>query len=132
MASCNATELQTDLQRHKKAKHHHHHREANVQLDDGPGNTWIQPPPKNIAPKLRDFSVSDQKTLKEGKELKEKLMQLQKDVELLVHEKKELEKMKGQMESVKANQTAQIESSNHQIKEKEAALIKKDKELKAQ
>jgi hypothetical protein len=40
--------------------------------------------------------------------------------------------MKGQMESVKANQTAQIESSNHQIKEKEAALIKKDKELKAQ
>jgi hypothetical protein len=45
-------------------------------LDDGPGDTWIQPPPKNIEPKLRDFSISDQKALKEGKELKEKLMQL--------------------------------------------------------
>jgi hypothetical protein len=40
--------------------------------------------------------------------------------------------MKKEMESVKANQTAQIESRNDQIKSKEAALIKKDKEIKSQ
>jgi uncharacterized coiled-coil protein SlyX len=36
------------------------------------------------------------------------------------------------MESVKANQTTQIESKNKVISEHEAALAKKDKELKAQ
>ena len=39
--------------------------------------------------------------------------------------------MKQEMETVKANQTTTIESKNKIISEKEAALAKKDKELKA-
>jgi hypothetical protein len=42
--------------------------------------------------------VNDQKALLEGQQLKLKLAQLQKDVMLLVNEKKELEKMKSDMD----------------------------------
>ena len=59
-------------------------------------------------------------------------MQLQKDVELLVQEKKELEKMKIDMESSKKEQAAQLESKNKAIKSKEDALLKKDSEIKTQ
>ena len=84
--------------------------------------TWTQPPAEFVQ-KIRNFDVDDQKALKEGQELRQRLMQLQKDVTILVQEKKELEKMKSQMDKVSKDQHQQIESRDKTIEINKKALL---------